>query len=199
MSDTIRPLVAYLRVSTNRQGKSGLGLEAQRAAVEAFSAAGGFAIVGEHIEVETGKGGDALERRTELTAALAAARRLKCAVVVAKLGRLPRDVAFIAGMMAQRVPFLMAELGQGVDPIVLHLYAAPTEKEHAMISGRTKAALAAKKAQGVQLGNRSNLAAVAKGREAREDKADTFAANVLPIIAASRLAMCPPCALSRPS
>lgn len=183
MTDAIRPLVAYLRVSTDRQGKSGLGLEAQRAAVTAFAAAGGFTIVGEHIEVETGKGSDALDRRPELAAALAAARRLKCAVVVAKLDRLSRDVAFIAGLMAQRVPFLVAELGEGVDPFVLHLYAALAEKERAMISARTKAALAAKKAQGVQLGNRTNLAAAAaKGREAREDKADAFAANVLPVI-----------------
>ncbi|RYF16007.1 MAG: resolvase, partial [Oxalobacteraceae bacterium] len=65
MSDADRPLVAYLRVSTDRQGKSGLGLEAQRAAVVAFAAAGGFTIVGEHIEIETGKGSDALDRRPE--------------------------------------------------------------------------------------------------------------------------------------
>ena len=189
MSDTIRPLVAYLRVSTDRQGKSGLGLEAQRAAVTAFAANGGFTIVGEHIEVETGKGSDALDRRPELAAALAVARRQKCAVVVAKLDRLSRDVAFIAGLMAQRVPFLVAELGEGVDPFVLHLYAALAEKERAMISARTKAALAAKKAQGVQLGNRTNLAAAAaKGREVREDKADAFAANVLPVIASLQAA-----------
>ena len=154
MSDTIRPLVSYLRVSTDRQGKSGLGLEAQRAAVADFATSGGFTIVGEHIEVETGKGSDALDRRPELAAALAAARQLKCAVVVAKLDRLSRDVAFIAGLMAPRVPFLVAELGEGVDPFVLHLYAALAEKERAMIPARTKAALAAKKAQGVQLGIR---------------------------------------------
>ena len=146
-------------------------------------------IVGEHIEIETGKGSDALDRRPELATALAAARRLKCAVVVAKLDRLSRDVAFIAGLMAQRVPFLVAELGEGVDPFVLHLYAALAEKERAMISARTKAALAAKKAQGVQLGNRTNLAAAAaKGQEVRKDKADASVANLLPVIASIQVA-----------
>lgn len=189
MSETVRPLVAYLRVSTDRQGKSGLGLEAQRAAVVAFAEAGGFTIVGEHIEVETGKGSDALDRRPELAAALAAARRLKCAVVVAKLDRLSRDVAFIAGLMAQRVPFLVAELGEGVDPFVLHLYAALAEKERAMISARTKAALAAKKAQGVQLGNRTNLPEASRaGGASTARAADAFAANVLPVIASIRAA-----------
>lgn len=183
MSD-LRPLVSYLRVSTDRQGTSGLGIEAQRAAVLAFAQAGGFTVVAEHVEVETGKGADALDRRPELAAALAAARRLKCAVVVAKLDRLSRDVAFVAGLMAQRVPFLVAELGEGVDPFVLHLYAALAEKERALISTRTKAALAVKKAQGVKLGNRTNLEeAAALGRAATAANADHFAANVLPVIA----------------
>jgi DNA invertase Pin-like site-specific DNA recombinase len=73
---------------------------------------------------ETGKGSDALDRRPELAAALAQARKLKCSVVVAKLDRLSRDVAFIAGLMAQRVPFVVAELGRDADPFMLHLYAA---------------------------------------------------------------------------
>lgn len=184
MSDTVRPLIAYLRVSTDRQGKSGLGLEAQRTAVAAFAVAGGFSIVGEHIEVETGKGSDALDRRPQLSAALTAARKAKCAVVVAKLDRLSRDVAFIAGLMAQRVPFLVAELGEGVDPFVLHLYAALAEKERAMISQRTRAALAAKKAQGVQLGNRTNLPEASRAGGASTARvADAFAARVLPVIA----------------
>lgn len=184
MTDTVRPIIAYLRVSTDRQGKSGLGLEAQRTAVTAFATAGGFTIVGEHIEVETGKGSDALDRRPQLAAALAAARKAKCAVVVAKLDRLSRDVAFIAGLMAQRVPFLVAELGEGVDPFVLHLYAALAEKERAMISARTKAALAAKKAQGVRLGNRTNLPEASRaGGASTARAADTFAAQVLPSIA----------------
>lgn len=136
-----------------------MGLEAQRKAIAVFAEAGGFVVVAEHVEVETGKGADALERRPQL----AVARKAKCAVVVAKLDRLSRDVAFIAGLMAQRVPFLVAELGEGVDPFVLHLYAALAQQERAMISARTKAALAGKVGTGV-LGNKTNLAeASAKG------------------------------------
>ncbi|MDR7037968.1 DNA invertase Pin-like site-specific DNA recombinase [Methylobacterium sp. BE186] len=183
VNGTPRPLVAYLRVSTNRQGRSGLGLEAQRATITSFAAANGFTLLAEHVEVETGKGIDALDRRPELAAALAAARKLRCSVVVAKLDRLSRDVAFIAGLMAQRVPFLVAELGEGVDPFVLHLYAALAEKERAMIATRTKSALAAKKAQGARLGNRTNLAEAQKlGSEVRTRAANDFATNVLPVI-----------------
>jgi DNA invertase Pin-like site-specific DNA recombinase len=183
MTDTCRPFVAYLRVSTDRQGRSGLGLEAQRAAVMSFADASGFAIIGEHVEVETGKGTDALNTRPQLAAALAAARKAKCPVVVAKLDRLSRDVAFIAGLMAQRVPFLVAELGEGVDPFVLHLYAALAEKERTLISARTKAALAAKKAAGATLGNHTNLAEASRsGAAVNRRDADAFAANVIPLI-----------------
>jgi hypothetical protein len=101
--------VAYYRVSTQRQGRSGLGIEAQRAAVARFAEAEGIAVIQEFTEVETGKGADALDRRPQLTAALALARQAKCPVVVAKLDRLSRDVAFIAGLMVQRVPFIVAE------------------------------------------------------------------------------------------
>ncbi len=180
---SLKPLVSYLRVSTDRQGKSGLGLEAQRAALAAFAEAHGFVIEREFVEVETGKGDDALDRRPELAAALVEARRLKCSVGVAKLDRLSRDVAFVAGLMAQRVPFVVAELGPDVDPFVLHLYAALAEKERAMISARTKAALQAKKAAGAKLGNRTNLAEASRlGTEIRKGRADAFAGNVLPLI-----------------
>src|SRR5271168_2159005 len=118
------PLIAYLRVSTAAQGKSGLGLEAQREAVQRFAAAEGRTIIGEFVEVETGKGADALDRRPQLSAALASAKKVGGAVLVAKLDRLSRDVAFIAGLMAQRVPFIVAELGADADPFMLHLYAA---------------------------------------------------------------------------
>jgi hypothetical protein len=95
--------------------------------------------------VASGKGADAIERRPQLAAALAAAKAKKCSVVVAKLDRLSRDVAFVAGLMAQRVPFMVAELGRDADPFMLHLYAALAEKERRLIAERTKAALAAKK------------------------------------------------------
>lgn len=184
-----RPLVSYLRVSTDKQGRSGLGIEAQRAAVAAFAETHGYAIVADHEEHETGKGVDALDRRPQLAAALAAARRLRCAVVVAKLDRLSRDVAFIAGLMAQRVPFLVAELGPDVDPFILHIHAALAEKERALIAARTRAAMAGLKARGVLLGNRTNLAeASARGAGANRAEADAFAANVRPMIEAIRAA-----------
>jgi DNA invertase Pin-like site-specific DNA recombinase len=176
------PLIAYVRVSTGKQGKSGLGIEAQKAAIEAFAATNDLTVVDWHFEVETGKGADALDRRPILAAALQQARKAKAAVVVAKLDRLSRDVAFIAGLMAQRVPFIVAELGLDADPFMLHLYAALAEKERSLIAARTKAALAAKKAQGVRLGNPRCHESVAGARAAQSANADAFAANVLPIV-----------------
>jgi DNA invertase Pin-like site-specific DNA recombinase len=182
---TTREAIAYYRVSTERQKRSGLGIEAQRAAVERFAEAEGIPLVAEFVEAESGKGADALDRRPQLAAALALARQRKCHVVVAKLDRLSRDVAFISGLMAQRVPFIVAELG--ADPFMLHLYAALAEKERRLISDRTKAALAQRKAQGALLGNRSNAAeAAARGRAAQRIEADRLAAAVLPIIEALR-------------
>jgi DNA invertase Pin-like site-specific DNA recombinase len=179
----MQQIVTYLRVSTDKQGKSGLGLEAQREAVARFAAGEGCEVVAEYLEIETGKGSDALDRRPQLAAALAHARKAKAAVVVAKLDRLSRDVHFISGLMAQRVPFIVAELGAGADPFMLHVYAALAEKERAMIADRTRVALAQRKAQGVTLGNRTNLPeAAAKGAIANKEAADAFAANVLPVV-----------------
>ena len=179
--------VAYYRVSTARQGRSGLGIDAQREAVARFAAAEGFDLIAEFVEVETGKGNDALDRRPQLAAALATGRQKKCPVIVAKLDRLSRDVAFIAGLMAQRVPFIVAELGVDADPFMLHIYAALAEKERRLISERTKAALATRKAQGANLGNRRNASeALALGRRVLAKEADEFAANVMPIIEALR-------------
>ena len=180
--------VAYYRVSTERQRRSGLGIEAQRAAVVRFAEVEGFTIAAEFVEAETGKGADAIDRRPQLAAALAAGRAKKCPVLVAKLDRLSRDVAFIAGLMAQRVPFIVAELGVDADPFMLHLYAALAEKERRLISERTKAALAARKAQGARLGNRRNAReAAAIGRRVLIEDADAFAANVLPIVESLRV------------
>src|ERR1700716_2079768 len=135
-------VITYVRVSTSKQGRSGLGIEAQRQSLHQFAKAEGLELVREFVEVETGKGSDALDRRPQLKAALGAARKLRCHVAVAKLDRLSRDVHFISGLMAHRVPFLVADLGADVDPFVLHLFAALAEKERAMISVRTKEALA---------------------------------------------------------
>jgi DNA invertase Pin-like site-specific DNA recombinase len=91
--------IAYLRVSTQQQQRSGLGIEAQRATIQQFAAVEGLTIAGEYAEYETGKGADALDRRPQLAAALAAARALKCSILVSKLDRLSRDVAFVSGLM----------------------------------------------------------------------------------------------------
>ena len=100
---TTARIISYVRVSTARQGRSGLGLEAQREAIARFAKAEGFELAGEFVEVETGKGADALARRPQLAAALSEAKHRRCAVAVAKLDRLSRDVHFISGLMAERV------------------------------------------------------------------------------------------------
>jgi DNA invertase Pin-like site-specific DNA recombinase len=182
----MKPIVAYFRVSTSGQGRSGLGIEAQREALARFAAGEGFELVAEFVEVETGKGSDALDRRPKLAAALSKARALRCSVAVAKLDRLSRDVHFISGLMAHRVPFLVAELGPDVDPFVLHLYAALAEKERALIAGRTKSALAAAKAKGIKLGNPNIVAAREQAVTAIKAEAERAAGNVLPIIAEIR-------------
>src|SRR5262245_44675661 len=171
-------IVSYIRVSTQKQGASGLGLEAQREANRRFAEAHGFEIVGEYREVETGKGSDALDRRPQLAAALKAAKRAKCSVLVAKLDRLSRDVHFISGLMVHKVPFIVAELGPNVDPFMLHIYAACAEQERRKIAERTRQALAAAKARGTNkrgeplvLGN----AALAKAnRDAAAERAEAL-------------------------
>jgi DNA invertase Pin-like site-specific DNA recombinase len=108
---------------------------------------------------------------------------------LAKLDRLSRDVAFIAGLMVQKVPFIVAELGIDADPFMLHLDAALAEKERRLISERTRSALAARKAQGKQLGNRLNIhEAGANGRTRARASASAFAANVVPIVDVLRAA-----------
>jgi DNA invertase Pin-like site-specific DNA recombinase len=147
-----KPIIAYIRVSTQKQGQSGLGLDGQKAAIERFCLAEGYTTVKLFTEIETGKGSDALDRRPQLKSALKQASAYKCPIVVAKLDRLSRDVAFISGLMAQGVPFIVTEI-PNADPFMLHIYAAVAEQERTKISERTKAALAAAKARGVKLGN----------------------------------------------
>jgi DNA invertase Pin-like site-specific DNA recombinase len=163
-------IVAYYRVSTAQQGRSGLGLDAQRAAVAAFAQAEGLDVAAEFTEIETAKGTDALDRRPELKAALKAAKKAKCEVAVAKLDRLSRDVAFISGLMSQRVPFIVTALGRHADPFMLHIYAALAEQERRMISQRTKDALRKAKERGVVLGD-AGLGAKSKAAAAARDEA----------------------------
>jgi DNA invertase Pin-like site-specific DNA recombinase len=180
--------VAYVRVSTAKQGRSGLGQEAQQEAIRRFADAEGLELAGEFLEVETGKGSDALDRRPQLASAMAQASRLGCPVIVAKLDRLSRDVAFISGLMAKRVPFIVAELGPDVDPFMLHVYAALAQKEREMISDRTRRALAAAKAKGVRLGNPAGAAAfggvsgAAQGADALKRMANERAEQLRPIV-----------------
>jgi len=173
----MKSAVAYIRVSTDRQGKSGLGLEAQQATIARFAEAEGYIIIQTFIEVETGKGSDALAKRPQLALALQAAKNGEptCPVIVAKLDRLSRDVHFISGLMVQRVPFIVAALGPNVDSFMLHIYAALAEKERTMISERTKGALQAAKARGVKLGAPVQNTVL-------KDRAAAFAEGLRPVL-----------------
>ncbi len=146
--------VAYLRTSSmSNVGEDKDTFPRQRAAVVTFAKANGYEIIGEHTD-DGVKGADALDRRPMLRKALAQAKKLACSIVVAKLDRLSHDVHFIASLMSQRVPFIVAALGRNVDPFTLHIYAALAEQERRMISQRTAAGLQAAKLRGVKLGNR---------------------------------------------
>lgn len=171
--------IAYYRVSTDKQGRSGLGLEAQREAVTRYLNGGNWQLLDEFVEVESGKRDD---NRPQLAAALAACRKHKATLVIAKLDRLARNVAFIANLMDSKVEFIAVDFPTA-NRLTLHILAAVAEHERTMISDRTKAALAVRKAQGVKMGNRTNLAeAQAKGAAVIKRDADAFAANVLPVI-----------------
>ena len=177
-----RQIVSYRRVSTEKQERSGAGLEAQAATIARFCEAEGFDLVEDF--QESVSGGASIDQRPGLTKALALAAKLKCAVVVSKLDRLSRDVAFISGLMARGVPFIVAELGVDTDPFVLHLYAALSEKERKLIGVRTREVLAIKKAEGKLLGNRTNLAeAQAKGRASSVATSVAFAEKLYPMVA----------------
>ena len=188
----MKKAVIYRRVSTSEQSRSGLGLDAQADALARFCAAEGFEVVAGFDDVASGK--LSLDGRPGLAAALAKAARLKCPVIVSKLDRLSRDVAFISSLMARGVPFIVAELGADTDPFVLHLYAALSEKERKMISQRTRDALAPLVGTG-KLGNRTlpgdpkkqTLAqAQAKGAAGNVAASAAFAARVLPVIGGLR-------------
>jgi len=182
----MKPIIAYLRVSTSRQGRSGYGLAAQMEDIERFAAANGFSIVETFEEVETGKGSDALELRPKLKEALATAKRLKAPVLAAKLDRISRDVHFISGLMTQRVPIIIASMGANADPFMLHVYAALAEQEGREISNRTRNALAAAKAKGKTLGKHGEelMAIQTAGVAAGKRKADEIADRLGPIVRA---------------
>lgn len=175
--------VSYLRVSTQQQGKSGLGLEAQRAAVAGYLNGGRWELVEEIVEVESGKRND----RPALAQALRLCKKNKATLVIAKLDRLARNVHFISGLMESGIEFVAVDMPQA-SRFVLHIMASMAEFEAAAISARTTAALAAAKARGVKLGGRRVDAARfaeigAQAREMRSRKADGFAAGVASTIA----------------
>jgi DNA invertase Pin-like site-specific DNA recombinase len=164
--------VAYYRVSTDRQGKSGLGLDAQRSAVADYLNGGPWKLLGEFTEVESGKHAD----RPQLAAALAACKKHK-----AKLDRLSRNLAFIATLMDSGVEFVAVD-NPHANKLTVHILAAVAQHEREMISQRTKDALQAAKARGTQLGNPRLTEALPLAVEANKEAADRFAANVVPII-----------------
>jgi len=151
---------AYLRVSTHKQGISGLGLEAQRKAIEHLL---GGQLYEEFIEVESGK----KSKRPQLEAAIAYCRKHKTKLVIAKLDRLARNVHFISGLMETGIDFIAADM-PNADRFMLHVYAAMAEEEGRRISERTKAALAAAKERGVELGKNGKVLAAQNRRDAIE-------------------------------
>ena len=178
--------VSYLRVSTDRQGRSGLGLEAQRAAVEAYLNGGAWKLVAEFVEVESGRRAD----RPELANALALCRAHRAALVVAKVDRLARSQSFLSRILEAGVDVRFCDLPQIEGPtgrFLLQSMMSVAELEAGMISARTKAALAASKARGKKLGGfrgRAGTAAdTALARMARSQKADAQAEALAPIIA----------------
>jgi DNA invertase Pin-like site-specific DNA recombinase len=173
--------VTYLRVSTDRQGQSGLGLEAQREAVRRYLDGKGWPPVAEFVEVESGKRAD----RPQLAAALAACRVHGATLIVAKLDRLARNVAFVSALMESGVEFVAVDFPQA-NRLTVHILAAVAEHEAAMISARTKAALAAARARGTKLGNPGNLSNGEKGRAnsaaVRAGRASGRAADLRPML-----------------
>ena len=173
--------VGYYRVSTAEQGRSGLGLDAQREAVRQWCETAGAELIADYSEVSSGKGADALDRRPQLAAAMREAERKGAIVVVAKLDRLSRSVAFVSALMAHRARFVVAELPQA-DSFQLHIYAALAEQERQMISDRTRAALQRAKAAGKVLGNPRLDDAREAARAGAKAAADADAQRLAPIV-----------------
>jgi DNA invertase Pin-like site-specific DNA recombinase len=168
--------VAYYRVSTKQQGSSGLGMEAQERAVAEFLAGRAGVLAGFYADVESGtrKG----NKRPELAKAIAQCRRDKGTLLIAKLDRLARNVAFVSNLMESGIEFLAVDMPQA-NKFTIHILAAVAEYEAEMISKRTIAALASAKARGVQLGKPENLTPEARARSAQDNRDKAMAAYAL--------------------
>ncbi len=167
--------VTYYRVSTQRQGQSGLGLEAQRSAVQAYLA--GKEIIAEFTEVESGRKTD----RPQLAAALALAKKQKATLVIAKLDRLARNVHFISGLLESNVQFVAADMPEA-DRTFLQMVAVFAEWEARKISERTKLALAEAKLRGTKLGSPSPHIGSKAGLKAINDRCNVYLENISPIL-----------------
>ena len=168
--------VGYFRVSTDRQGRSGLGLEAQREAVTRFIDGRGE-LLAEFTEIESGRKND----RPALAEALTLCRQKKATLLIARLDRLARSVAFISNLMDSGADFVAVDMPEA-NRLTMHILAAVAEHEREAISIRTKAALQAAKARGVKLGNPRAAEAAPLAHQASQDQADRFAETVAPLI-----------------
>jgi len=181
--------ISYHRVSTEQQGRSGLGLEAQKKAVADYLNGGEWELLHEFVEVESGRRKD----RPQLKAALDLCKREKATLVIAKLDRLARNVAFVATLLEGRIKFVCCDMPEA-DSTMLHIYSAMAEREAIKTSERTKSALAAAKARGKRLGwampsrVQDQRMASERGASANRAQAQQFAFNVLPIVESIRAA-----------
>lgn len=190
MTPPSRKFVAYFRVSTTKQGKSGLGLEAQKAAVAAYIAQHGGIELASFVEVESGK----LDARPQLEAALLRCRQTNATLLVAKLDRLSRNAAFLMSLRDSGVKFQALDIPEA-NTLTLGVMALLAQQERELISQRTKAALAARKARGLSLGTPRDLSAYAAragrlGRKVIADRARERAQLIAPQIQAAREAGC---------
>jgi DNA invertase Pin-like site-specific DNA recombinase len=177
---TSQLFVTYYRVSTQRQGASGLGLEAQRQTVTQYLSGSTKTVLAEFVEVETGKGANALDRRPQLRLALEQCKRFGATLLIAKLDRLARNVHFVSGLMESKVSFVACDLPEA-NQLTIHIMAAFAEHEARRISERTRDALAAAKARGVVLGA-TGPANLRQHTHERQDAARAFHARLKPVL-----------------
>jgi DNA invertase Pin-like site-specific DNA recombinase len=178
--------VAYYRVSTAQQGRSGLGIDAQHQAVAVYLKGHEGKLVAEFEEVETGKGANALIKRPQLAAALAMCKKQKATLIIAKLDRLARNVHFVSGLLETGIEFVAADM-PNANKTMIHMHAVMSEWERDQISERTKAALAAAKARGVDLG-KTGPTNLKPHLDARREAADAFAARLSGVVSGFQVA-----------